>query len=259
VETNESILTREVVSLGDRKILGKLEGLRVDCDTCAISHFIVRNPSTGTSMVLPFNRSVAIGDTFLTIQSREDILPASQEADRIVDEGFKATGIEVFSKAGNRLGVVQGYEFDPTYGEVTKLDMGDDADFNADDFIFFSPDFIFVDDGEPTASEMRATPKTAAVKHEPVSTAKPAWFDNASQQVEEAHVEPVVELVADEPAMSDEDQALREFLIGALVDDDVVSEDGLFKVAKGERLTAEQVTEAEKHEALLLLTMSVAT
>ena len=258
METNESILTREVVSLDDRKIMGKLEGLRIDCDNCAVSHFIVRNPATGSSLVLPFSRALAIGDTFLTIQNSEDILPVSQESDRVVDEGFQMVGIDVFSKTGNRLGTVDGYEFDTTFGKVTKFAITDGGEFAAESYVFFSPDFVFVDDGALTAPDLRAKPGVAAESAPAPAAApveKPAWFETASQQEEGAGVSQPAEAAA----QTDEDEALREFLIGAVLEDDVVSEDGVFTAAKGETLTAEQVDEAAQHDALLLLTMSVAT
>lgn len=41
METNESILTRSIVGLDERKVLGKMSSLRVDYDTQAVSHYIV--------------------------------------------------------------------------------------------------------------------------------------------------------------------------------------------------------------------------
>ena len=43
METNESILTRSIVGLDERKVLGKMSSLRVDYDTQAVSHYIVMN------------------------------------------------------------------------------------------------------------------------------------------------------------------------------------------------------------------------
>ena len=40
METNESILVRSVVGLDDRRVIGKMRELRVDCDTLAVSHYI---------------------------------------------------------------------------------------------------------------------------------------------------------------------------------------------------------------------------
>ncbi|MCL2826085.1 MAG: hypothetical protein FWD72_01625, partial [Eggerthellaceae bacterium] len=90
METNESILTRGIVSIDDRKKLGKMKELCVDCDTLSVCHYIVTSESTGSAMVLPFDKSLAVGDTFMTIQSRDDFIqPADEEARRVLSEGFR--------------------------------------------------------------------------------------------------------------------------------------------------------------------------
>lgn len=55
----------------------------------------------------------------------------------------------------------------------------------------------------------------------------------------------------------DEDRALKEILLGAILNDDVVSEDGQFKLSKGSTITVENLCAAHRHDALLLLTMNV--
>lgn len=69
METNESILTRSIVGLDERKVLGKMSSLRVDYDTQAVSHYIVMNASTNNAIALPFENAIAVGDTFITVQS----------------------------------------------------------------------------------------------------------------------------------------------------------------------------------------------
>ena len=77
METNESILVRNVVGLDDRRVIGKMRELRVNCDTLAVSHYIVASATTNAPLALPFDRALAIGDTFVTVQSRENFLAAS--------------------------------------------------------------------------------------------------------------------------------------------------------------------------------------
>lgn len=61
METNESILTRSIVGLDERKVLGKMSSLRVDYDTQAVSHYIVMNASTNNAIALPFENAIASG------------------------------------------------------------------------------------------------------------------------------------------------------------------------------------------------------
>lgn len=58
METNESILTRSIVGLDERKVLGKMSSLRVDYDTQAVSHYIVLNASTNNAIALPFENAI---------------------------------------------------------------------------------------------------------------------------------------------------------------------------------------------------------
>ena len=53
METNESILTRSVVGLKDRKVLGTINELRVDCDSLAVCDYVVKSQTTNSSTFFP--------------------------------------------------------------------------------------------------------------------------------------------------------------------------------------------------------------
>ena len=269
METNESILVRDVVGLDDRRVIGKMRELRVDCDTLAVSHYVVASATTTAPLVLPFGQALSVGDTFVTIQSRENFLPASStEAQALIAGGFKLVGVEAYSRTGDKLGAVASYEFDPVYGTVTSLKLADGTVFAADTFVFFAPEFIFVDNGAKTAAELRAT---AAVAEETVAEVAEAPVAEAEEEAAEEAVEEAVEeaieeaaeaeaeAVAEEeleaPELSDEDAQLVELLVGATLVDDVTSEDGAFALKKDTVLTRAMVYDAISHDALLLLTL----
>lgn len=272
METNESILVRDVVGLDDRRVIGKMRELRVDCDTLAVSHYVVASATTTAPLVLPFGQALSVGDTFVTIQSRENFLPASSaEAQALIAGGFKLVGVEAYSRTGDKLGAVASYEFDPVYGTVTSLKLADGTVFAADTFVFFAPEFIFVDNGAKTAAELRATAAVAEetvaevaeapVAEETVAEAE-AEEEAAEEAVEEAveeAIEEAAEAVAEEeleaPELSDEDAQLVELLVGATLVDDVTSEDGAFALKKDTVLTRAMVYDAISHDALLLLTL----
>lgn len=251
METNETILTRKAVGLDDRKTLGKVSDLRVDCDALGVCHYIVNSASTNSSLVLPFEKALAVGDTFMTVQSRSDFLPVSDEAVSIVNDGFKLVGSEVYSKTGNRLGVVASYGFDPVFGKVTELVLDSEATFASDQFVFFAPEFVFVDDGEQTAAEQRSA-GVGADRVEDEDDAAPAVEPVCSEAAEVE--EPPAEA---QPDSADEDAELVVFLLGQTTAEDVVSADGAFAVSRGTVLTSDILDEARAHDALLLLTMSV--
>ncbi|MEC4176785.1 hypothetical protein VJ918_07800 [Adlercreutzia sp. R21] len=276
METNESILVRDVVGLDDRRVIGKMRELRVDCDSLAVSHYVVASATTTSPLVLPFDRALSVGDTFVTVQTRENFLPASSaEAQALIAGGFKLVGVDAYSRTGNKLGTVASYEFDPVYGTVTSLKLADGSVYPADTFVFFAPEFVFVDNGAKTAAELRATGTTAAaeivadeVAEEAVAEVEleeavaevaleEAAEEEAAEEVEEAAEEAVEEAEEEleAPELSDEDAQLVELLVGASLVDDVTSEDGAFTAEKGTVLTRAMVYDAISHDALLLLTL----
>lgn len=104
METNESILTRSIVGLDERKVLGKMSSLRVDYDTQAVSHYIVMNASTNNAIALPFENAIAVGDTFITVQSYGSFVDANSPASKeLVSDSNKLVGVEVYSRTGNTL------------------------------------------------------------------------------------------------------------------------------------------------------------
>ena len=260
METNESILVRDVVGLDDRRVIGKMRELRVDCDTLAVSHYVVASATTTAPLVLPFGQALSVGDTFVTIQSRENFLPASStEAQALIAGGFKLVGVEAYSRTGDKLGAVASYEFDPVYGTVTSLKLADGTVFAADTFVFFAPEFVFVDNGAKTAAELRATPvvaeETVVEIVEAPEVAVEEAVEEAIEEAAEAEAEAVAEEELEAPELSDEDAQLVELLVGATLVDDVTSEDGAFALKKDTVLTRAMVYDAISHDALLLLTL----
>lgn len=258
METNETILTREVVVLDSHKRMGSVKGLRVDCETQAVSHYIVNNAGTGSVLVLPFDKALAVGDTFVTVQSREDFLPAGDaEAAGLLQDGYVLIDEEVFTKTGNRLSKVKGYEFDTVFGKVTRLDLEDQSSFASDTFVFFSPDFIFVDDGTATAGELRSKSEGGLLTAGKPGTPSTATASAAPAPAKDASSGAGTFVSGASDAAPDTDAEIKEFLIGATITTDIASDDGKFKLKKGTILTPELVKEAEEHDALLLLTINV--
>lgn len=285
METNEAILTREVVIIDARKKLGGIKALRVDYDTMAVSHYIVINDSTGTSLVLPFEKALAVGDTFITVQSRNDFLPADDAyANKVIQDGYILLNAKVFSKTGNMLSAVKSFEFDTVQGTITRILLEDGSIYGSETFIFFSPEFVFIDDGLPTAAELRSDPNAQVqtsfapepvsipvaepVIPEPVATPAPEPVyvpepepapqpePEAAPLVEEA-VAPVIEVAQVEDDSSITDDEIVDFLVGTTLQADVESEDKGFKALQGTVLTREIIVEAAKHDAVLLLTINV--
>lgn len=245
METNESILTRSIVGLDERKVLGKMSSLRVDYDTQAVSHYIVLNASTNNAIALPFENAIAVGDTFVTVQSYGSFVDAnSPAAKELVSDSNKLVGVEVYSRTGNTLGTITAFDFDPVFGAIKTITLDNGQEFKSDTFLFFAPDFVFVDDGSQTAADLRQSAEASNAK-------APAAASSAATP--EAAPAPATN--AD--GLSNEDALLADFLIGKVLNDDVSNADGTFALPKGTEITREIALDAKEHDALLLLTMSV--
>lgn len=254
METNESILTRSIVGLDERKVLGKMSSLRVDYDTQAVSHYIVMNASTNNAIALPFENAIAVGDTFITVQSYGSFVDANSPASKeLVSDSNKLVGVEVYSRTGNTLGTVTAFDFDPIFGAIKSITLDNGSEFKSDVFLFFAPDFVFVDDGSKTAADLRQAEDSTS----DAPAAAPAAAPASAPAAQAAPAAQPAAPAANAAGLSNEDALLLAFLIGKTLNDDVANADDTFALPKGTEITREIALDAKKHDALLLLTMSV--
>lgn len=172
--------------------------------------------------------------------------PASKE---LVSDANKLVGVEVYSRTGNTLGTVAAFDFDPIFGAIKSITLDNGSEFKSDVFLFFAPDFVFVDDGSKTAADLRqAEDSTSDAPAAAPASAPAAQAAPAAQPAAPA---------ANADGLSNEDALLLDFLIGKTLNDDVANADDTFALPKGTEITREIALDAKKHDALLLLTMSV--
>lgn len=127
------------------------------------------------------------------------------------------------------------------------LDNG--SEFKSDVFLFFAPDFVFVDDGSKTAADLRQA--------EDSTSDAPAAAPASAPATQAAPAAQPAAPAANADGLSNEDALLLDFLIGKTLNDDVANADDTFALPKGTEITREIALDAKKHDALLLLTMSV--
>ena len=241
---------RSIVGLDERKVLGKMSSLRVDYDTQAVSHYIVMNASTNNAIALPFENAIAVGDTFITVQSYGSFVDANSPASKeLVSDSNKLVGVEVYSRTGNTLGTVTTFDFDPVFGAIKSITLDNGSEFKSDAFLFFAPDFVFVDDGSKSAADLRQA--------EDNTSDAPAAAPASTPATQPAPAAQPAAPAANADGLSNEDALLVDFLIGKTLNDDVANADDTFALPKGTEITREIALDAKKHDALLLLTMSV--
>lgn len=242
METNESILTKSVVSIEDRKLMGKIKDVVIDCNTRCVSHYIVASASTNTSLVLPLSNTLSVGDTFMTIQSRGDFLSTTDLAARgALDDNFDLAGVEVYSHSGSKLGVVESFDIDTVFGKVTKIELKDGNSFDFDSLVFFAPEFIFVNDGTTLDIELREKGEDAVEETEA--------GDDDDEAESESAVEVAEEVIAvDDEALEEVVEEAEEIVEEEIIDDEVAEEE----VAAVEEAIEEEVADEVVEEAELV-------
>lgn len=172
--------------------------------------------------------------------------PASKE---LVSDSNKLVGVEVYSRTGNTLGTVTAFDFDPVFGAIKSITLDNGSEFKSDAFLFFAPDFVFVDDGSKSAADLRQA--------EDNTSDAPAAAPASTPATQPAPAAQPAAPAANADGLSNEDALLVDFLIGKTLNDDVANADDTFALPKGTEITREIALDAKKHDALLLLTMSV--
>lgn len=149
----------------------------------------------------------------------------------------------------NTLGTVTAFDFDPVFGAIKSITLDNGSEFKSDAFLFFAPDFVFVDDGSKSAADLRQA--------EDNTSDAPAAAPASTPATQPAPAAQPAAPAANADGLSNEDALLVDFLIGKTLNDDVANADDTFALPKGTEITREIALDAKKHDALLLLTMSV--
>lgn len=134
-------------------------------------------------------------------------------------------------------------------GGIKSITLDNGSEFKSDAFLFFAPDFVFVDDGSKSAADLRQAEDNASDA--------PAAAPASTPATQPAPAAQPAAPAANADGLSNEDALLVDFLIGKTLNDDVANADDTFALPKGTEITREIALDAKKHDALLLLTMSV--
>ena len=171
------------------------------------------NASTNNAIALPFENAIAVGDTFITVQSYGSFVDANSPASKeLVSDSNKLVGVEVYSRTGNTLGTVTAFDFDPVFGAIKSITLDNGSEFKSDAFLFFAPDFVFVDDGSKSAADLRQA--------EDNTSDAPAAAPASAPATQPAPAAQPAAPAANADGLSNEDALLVDFLIGKTLNDD---------------------------------------
>jgi len=246
METNASIIGRQVIAFDDHKIIGPVQDIAVGQDSLAVDYLIITSKSTKSPLALPFDSIIAIGDSFVTVAEHNDAVSCDSTAVKSdLRNAVDLIGVPTYTKTGNKLATVDSFEFNTDTGKIERIILDDKSEYSAESYLFFTSEYVFFDDGSVTAEDVREDEDSKASK-----ASKSARTKKVVKPVKEEEEEEVRKT-------SEEDATLKRWLIGQKLNDSVVSPDGEFSVEKDTVLTKELLDLAEEHDALVLLTMSI--
>lgn len=183
----------------------------------------------------------------------------SYEAISQSDDDERAENLRLAAEAINGYVIEPGatFSFNEVVGDTTAergykeapVLYSNGSEFKSDAFLFFAPDFVFVDDGSKSAADLRQA--------EDNTSDAPAAAPASTPATQPAPAAQPAAPAANADGLSNEDALLVDFLIGKTLNDDVANADDTFALPKGTEITREIALDAKKHDALLLLTMSV--
>ena len=251
METNKTILQREIISLEDRGAVGLVTEVLVDYTAGRVGHLCITEPKTGAQSYLAVGSIVSAGNPYITIKNKSVLIPEnSTPTAEISKKEGRLINVEILSAEGDHFDFVKGFEFDPQSGAMTSLETYTSGPVEAQSILFLSKEYVCVDKGQTFAENLSYVDATSAQEEPaPASVSTPETYGSAQTTF------------ASEPdtfsSAGTEDDELNGLLLGAVLGDDVTSKDGEFFVAKGTTITEEILADAQLHDAVLLLTMNV--
>ncbi len=273
---------------------GIAQDFMIDTDSKLVKYLILKSSTGYGFRVMNVTDVQAIGADYIISESIDNAINIyeSKEIMEEIEKGFFILGTTVLSSSGDIIGTVSDFSFDEKSGQMDVIMLDDGNEFAADKIATLAGKMVFVDpsgksiaqmaemnaaaaapaadetpvmeelDPEPVA-EAQSEPEPDPVVEEPEEIVEEVIIEEVVEEIvipepepeEEAQPEPVVEAEPEEKsALETESMA---FLLGKTVKSEVVSDDGMFRLEPGTELTQEIINLADKHDAILTLTLSV--
>ncbi len=269
MKKSSEVLGLRVIGIREGMENGIAQDFMIDTESKKIKYLILKSSSGYGFRVMNVTDVEAIGADYIITGSVENAINIyeSKEIMEEIEKGFFILGTTVLSSSGNIIGTVSDFTFEEKTGEMDRVILNDGYEFSASNIATLAGKMVFIN--EEGAVSKPAEPAIAEAVAEPVIeeqiAEEPAIIEEATPVVEEAVIAeevPVAEIevpaAAEEaPARSALEQESITFLLGKTVKSEVLSDDGMFRLEAGTELTEEIINLAEKHDAILTLTLSV--
>lgn len=285
MKKSSEVLGLRMIGIKEGMENGIAQDFMIDTSTKLVKYLILKSSSGYGFRVMNVTDVQAIGSDYIITNTVDNAINIyeSKEIMEEIEKGFFILGTTVLSSSGDIIGTVSDFSFDEKTGQMDVVIMDDGNEFSADKIATLAGKMVFIDptgqnldladapvlqeeivvetDFEAPVEEVVAETymeESAPVAEEPMvmeEVVEEAVMELEPEPVAEAEPEPIQEPVEEEKsALELESMA---FLLGKTVKSEVVSDDGMFRLEPGTELTQEIINLADKHDAILTLTLSV--
>lgn len=289
MKKSSEVLGLTMIGIKEGMENGIAQDFMIDTNTKLVKYLILKSSSGYGFRVMNVSDVQAIGADYIIAPTIDDAINIyeSKEIMEEIEKGFFILGTTVLSSTGDIIGTVSDFTFDEKTGKMDVIQLNDGNEFSADKITTLAGKMVFID---PDGSASSAIAQTAEITETPQAAVMEDVIEPAPELAASVSEVPIIEqqeeivvptpeeiiipqpeeiimpepeqiLVPEPVVVSEPKSALEQesmaFLLGKVVKSDVVSDDGLFQVAAGTKLTQELINEADKHDAILTLTLSV--
>ncbi|MDL2237703.1 PRC-barrel domain-containing protein [Christensenellaceae bacterium OttesenSCG-928-K19] len=248
------------------KVMGVKEGVEngiahdfmIDPESRNVKYLMLKTDTGYGFRALETTDIIGVGADYIMTGSVENAkkMYESPELLEEIEKGFYMLGTMMLTNEGDVIGRVQDFVFEEKGGEIFTILLDNGEEYSADVITSLAGGIVVVDlDAQVAAVAPAEEEQPVAVPEmTPVEDVMEAAIGDSIAEVEMP--EPMDAVVEEEAGSALEEESAA-FLLGKTVKNEVVSDDGVFKLAAGTVLTQEIINLAKKHDVILTLTLNV--
>jgi uncharacterized protein YrrD len=258
MKKSSEVLGLRVIGIREGQENGVTQDFMIDTVSKNMKYLLLKSSVGYGFRVMKVGDIEAIGADYVitsTVRNAINIFE-SKEIMEEVEKGYYILGATVLSSTGDIIGIVSDFSFDEKTGELETIMMDNGNEFGAEKIATLAGRMVFIDPrGEYTAQAVREASAEEVSGEEAQGEPAIEVAEEVAAEEPVAEKQPVVE--AEAPVRSALEQESINFLLGKTVKNEVVSDDGMFRLEAGAELTEDIINLAEQHDAILTLTLSV--
>jgi len=237
-----------IMEIADGTTVGKVDKIIVQPRAKTVVYFTVRD-----NTVVRLSDCVGVGNDCVVIRSVDSVNKVFEEREiaETMDFGMDLFGMRAMSSAGNIIGNVVDFDYNRRSGELGTVWFDNGSQASNANILSINKGLMFVEE---------AAVGTEELFEEELSGEAPGAYAEEEYAGEAVEAEAYPEDDEDyegELVEEDYDDDPYAYLLGMTVNEDVVSDDGLFIITAGTELTEDILDEAADHDALIKIALQV--